>query len=82
VTDNTLIGWQPIESAPTEWEPVLVWAISEAEMEDAEDEEREPVRACHVARHSSIQPGNWWLSDTLARVLEPTHWMPLPAPPQ
>jgi hypothetical protein len=74
--------WQPIETAPTEWEPVLVWAISEDEWEDAADEEREPKPSVLVARHSSIQPGRWWLcGGSLCSVYEPTHWMPLPEAP-
>lgn len=74
--------WQPIETAPKDWEPVLVWAISEEEWEDAEDEEREPRRSIMVARHSSIQPGNWWLcGGSMCAVKRPTLWQPLPTTP-
>lgn len=75
--------WQPIETAPKSWVPVLVWAISESEMEDAEDEERPATRCIMVARHSDIQPGNWWLhGGSMDAVRDPTHWMPLPTPPE
>lgn len=73
--------WQDISTAPKEWVPVLVWAISESEREDADDEERDPKRSVMVAAHSSIQPGTWWLYGTLECVYQPTHWMPLPSPP-
>lgn len=73
--------WQPIETAPLEWEPILVWAFSESEREDAEDDEREPERQALVAQHSDIQPGLWWLCGTMMQVFEPTHWQPLPEPP-
>ena len=73
--------WQPIETAPQDWEAVLVWAITENERDDAEDEEREPQHMAVVAMHSDIQPGLWWMRGTLARVYNPTHWMPLPHNP-
>lgn len=73
--------WQPIESAPKNWVPVLVWAYGESEEEDANDEDREPTYSAMVARHSDVQPGHWWLCGTMHFVYNPTHWMPLPAPP-
>lgn len=75
--------WQPIETAPLDWEPILVWAISEDEWEDAQDEERKPVHSAMVAMHSTIQPGKWWLcASSMVVVRNPTHWRPLPKPPQ
>ncbi len=76
------MDWQPIETAPKEWVPLLVWAISESEREDAEDEDREPTRSVMVAAHSEIQRGVWWLHGTMERVYDPTHWLPLPPPPK
>ena len=73
--------WQDIASAPKNWVPVLVMAVSEDEREDAEDEEREPVPAIMVARHSDIQPGTWWLCGaSMVRVFDPLCWQPLPEP--
>ncbi len=70
---------QPIETAPKNWEPILVWAVSEEEMQDADDEDREPKREWIVAVHSDIQPGTWWLAcGGLHRVYEPTLWLPTP----
>jgi hypothetical protein len=75
--------WQPIDTAPRNWNPVLVWAISEDEKEDAEDEEREPQRQLLIARHSTVQPGTWWLyGSSMTLVYGPTHWQPLPPAPK
>jgi hypothetical protein len=76
-----MADWQPIETAPKHWEPVLVWGISEAEREDAADEERDVEYCAMVAHHSDIQPGHWWLVSTMQRVFNPSHWMPLPEAP-
>lgn len=77
------MAWQPIETAPKDWEPVLVWAISEDEWEDADDDERLPNYSMLIARHSTIQPGNWWLvGASMCLVKNPTHWMPLPEQPE
>lgn len=77
-----VMEWQPIESAPRDWVPVLVWGIGEEEREDADDEGRDYVHEAMVARHSDIQPGRWWLcGNPMTRVFNPTHWMPLPEPP-
>ena len=70
--------WQPIETAPTEpIEPecpegieILVWV---------------PGRygdACFVAHYCSWPHGKagWFSSDSLEEI-KPTHWMPLPEPP-
>ncbi len=75
--------WRGIESAPKDWEPILVWAISESEREDAEDEDREARRAWMVACHSAIQPGHWWLGNgSLEAVYDPIAWLPLPSAPR
>lgn len=74
-------GWQDIGSAPKNWEPILVWAITESERDDAEDDDRQAERSVVVAVHSDIQPGLWWIAATMERVFNPTHWQPLPAPP-
>jgi hypothetical protein len=77
-----MADWQPIETAPKDWVPVIVMAISEDEHEDALDEERDPVASIMVAKHSPIQPGRWWLCGaSMCMVFSPTHWMPLPEAP-
>lgn len=65
--------WQPIVTAPRNWQPVLVYdhasdTVGQAYFRDAEDE-----------------PGWLWANlapeDEDCKVPEPTHWMPLPDPP-
>lgn len=72
--------WQPIETAPLNWVPVLVWAISEGEFEEAKDDGREPEYSAMVAVHSDIQPGHWWLQDTCYAVHRPKLWQPITPP--
>ena len=72
--------WQPIKTAPLNWVPILVWAISESEMEDAGDEEREPQFSAMVACHSDIQPGHWWLVGTMHRIYQPKFWQQITPP--
>lgn len=60
-------AWQPIESAPKDGTPILVWPTP--------DYGNEFVRIgidmwCN---------DTWWLS---RHNMRPTHWMPLPEPPQ
>ena len=75
--------WQSIETAPKDWVPVLVLAISENEKDDAEDEGRKARPSILIARHSKIQPGTWWLhGGNMTLVFNPTHWMPLPPAPE
>lgn len=58
-------GWQPIETAPKDGTPVLVWKSGWDPYHNDMDVFR------YINRH--------WRSDDL--VMLPTHWMPLPNPP-
>lgn len=70
-SDSGTVGWQPIATAPRDG-PVLVWDYHGM-----------------VAAIYNPLDGKWWL-DLPYRFeagipkleLEPTHWMPLPAPPE
>lgn len=63
--------WQPIETAPKDGTPVLLYEPSE-----------DPT--VHVAEWGI---GDWHLCDfdpgydLVQRAVNPTHWMPLPEPP-
>ena len=59
--------WQPIETAPKDGTPVLLWALL--------DWKDDLVPVCGWYAQSSRK----WLCH--AAWLNPTHWMPLPAPP-
>lgn len=61
------MGWQPIETAPKDGTRILVFR----ENEDGHEQKRIGV--------DYFKRGVWWLSRTQMR---PTHWMPLPEPPQ
>jgi hypothetical protein len=68
--------WQPIETAPKNRTPVLVWWDS-----------RIVGEARYIPEEDTYDFGWWWANegpgDAFAARLspEPTHWMPLPAPP-
>lgn len=66
---------QPISTAPRDGTPILAWAISEQAMEE---DNFEPEYSWMVVCHSPIQPGSWWLSETLERVYRPKFWLPTP----
>jgi hypothetical protein len=73
------MSWQPIETAPIETE-LLLWYPPE----------REPGRSGPGLDHGGAIQG-WWFSSAkeiddgwetvIGFIGEPTHWMPLPAPP-
>ena len=74
--------WQPIETAPRDGTIIDVW-LGDADMRDVE------FYCTHGTRRS---PG-WWFSNGKFRPLgglepamtvfvTPTHWMPLPNPPE
>lgn len=59
-------GWQPIETAPKDGRAVLIAAV------DGTDD------IIRIANWN--QQHNAWITD--AGFPSPTHWMPLPAPPE
>lgn len=62
-------GWRPIESAPRDGTHIMVpGQFSGMEIDEAQWDE-------------DTNPEGWW-SVKLDLPLEPTHWQPLPAPPQ
>ena len=68
--------WQPIETAPTDGDPVLLFGRWEGELHDRDD-------------NPGIYQAYYWDGDWYctggeyysAYVRNPTHWMPLPKPP-
>ena len=63
--------WQPIESAPKDGTPILVW-LKEASLCTHIHSARlmEDGKPSIIGHHFAFDVG------------EPTHWMPLPQPPQ
>ena len=74
--------WQPIETYPGPKTHALLWAFDEEEFDEAEADEREPRRQVIAGYESGMQPGVWWYSGIMRGLSKPTHWMPLPPPPQ
>lgn len=74
--------WKPIETAPRDGTPILVYLPTW---------ERQPVREVHWAIPFEGASDGWWETPNAPRdpgymIVEgtphaPTHWMPLPAPP-
>lgn len=67
-----MTGWQTIDTAPKD-----VWILVYMPGEDS-------MGAIHAARHSTIANGHlWFIGHHFGSDLsKPTHWMPLPAPPE
>ena len=65
--EGAVLGWQPIETAPKN-RAVLVW--------DGD--------CMHIASRQDLSPSYPWCEECVCddpMTVEPTHWMPLPAPP-
>ena len=67
----TVAGWQPIETAPQDGSTVLVW--------DGHDVMT--ARNILIGELETGEPVFQWCADQSCAE-DPTHWMPLPAPPK
>jgi len=66
-----IMEWQPIETAPRDGTPVLIWL----------DDEGFCVKGIW-RRPPGCDEFMWWIPEMDAGGFhEPSHWMPLPAPP-
>lgn len=82
-------GWQPISTAPKDGTPILIWepgphAFGNRERHNEYDERGKVIS---FAEYDDVRwaigywrPTGSWGNRNAARV-NPTHWMPLPAPP-
>jgi hypothetical protein len=61
------MDWQPIETAPKDGTRILLWVLSQYDPREA------------VGRWDSH---GYWAIDYNDVPCDPTHWMPLPAPPK
>lgn len=85
--------WQPIETAPKDgteiivgWDSATVWITRSAYYDNgmAVDIEGNPFPLWETQGFSSqAEAEGWWSPDNCVGTckVEPTHWMPLPAPP-
>lgn len=69
--------WQPIETAPTDGTEVLLYRAKKTSSKNAIW-----PNVTIKARLSSGHYRNGWLWGGHVRDTDPTHWMPLPAPPK
>jgi hypothetical protein len=77
--------WQPIATAPRDGTKILVWIHQWAgEIHGVANATGNEI--AYWANGTSDFPGaDWWVcagGDGYATWCRPTHWMPLPAPPQ
>ncbi len=69
--------WQPIETAPKDGTPVLLFAPDDVPQ----------IVVGYAYKHSSRADVFWiYMDEALANIspggADPTHWMPLPTPPE
>jgi hypothetical protein len=67
--------WRPIETAPKDESHILGWFHDDSPMRAHLGEYQSGVSICYWTAHN----GGGWVSN---RFGEPTHWMPLPDPPE
>jgi hypothetical protein len=67
--------WQAIESAPMDGTQVIVYQPAEAPRGGVGQPRRHRVVI-------AVWRGYWYVPGGLTSVRLPTHWMPLPAPPE
>lgn len=73
-----MTGWLPIETAPKDGTRVLVYATLRGASLSGRDWKKDLGKWVVIAAWEE-EYNVWW--DGSQCTLEPTHWMPLPAPP-
>lgn len=73
-------GWLPIETAPRDGTPMLVWGIREGEVTGRYDEPEAAVVCCD-APHYRGNVFSVTATDAYSVTIEATHWAPIPPPP-
>ncbi len=66
--------WQPIETAPTDGTAVLCWPFTYSSLFEGKAEPEIVI--------GFFSEDDWWCESTVAKTFDPTHWRPLPTPPQ
>jgi hypothetical protein len=75
-------GWRPIESAPRDGTPVLIFGLWAGEIHGPNSEPSIFI-AAYSGPHGDFTGYDWNVDggDAYACWAKPSHWMPLPAPP-
>jgi len=71
-----MTGWQPIDTAPKDGTSVLLYGIWSGEVHGSANE-YSILQASFSFKNWLVEGGEYYC----AYVINPTHWMPLPAPP-
>lgn len=66
--------WQPIETAPRDGTAVLCWPFNYSSLFEGKAEPEIVI--------GFFSEDDWWCESTVAKTFDPTHWCPLPTPPQ
>lgn len=72
-----MIEWQPIDTAPKDGTPMLVYGRWQGELHDIDDNP-DIYHVCFDCGSYCVVGGEYYGS----YVMGPTHWMPLPEPPK
>jgi hypothetical protein len=76
-----LCEWQPIEAAPKDGTTILLWGGDYNTGLFGVEPMPRPMTGSYSTRH--VKEGAWHLENSISGItLNPTHWMPLPAPPE
>lgn len=77
--------WRPIDTAPRDGTMILCWSTIWAGEISNPDEREGLAYVAYYASGKSDYLGEWWNvhgGDAYSAWIQPTHWMPLPTPPE
>lgn len=81
-----MTDWQPIETAPRDGRWLLVWgSVWAGEISGVAKNPHGDVSIARYTTGRSDFPGEWWDDaggDACGTWCQPTHWQPLPEPPE
>lgn len=81
---DDVMKWQPIETAPRDGTPVLLWGVVAGEISGQTDKMEFAGEGEWVEDSQYNADEDWWLlsgGDYYSSWCKPTHWMPSPEPP-
>jgi len=85
VAEVVRMTWQPIETAPKDGTPVMLWAIEACSELHGPSPYKGPVIGSWIDGQADFPGDDWWNEQGgvyYAAWLRASHWMPLPAPPE
>ncbi len=86
MSEEAMTEWQPIETAPKDGTSILVYVAGESLYPTAANYCSREYLLEEYGDAEYMDEGWYWgygyPTDFSAHVIEPTHWMPMPAPPK